>query len=171
MVVLVKRILDKRFRYKVIHHKCNCSPMSQFRVACIKRECWLLLVLFYYKPSDGASAQLNSGFLWVRCTQSYLIDCCTRATDTQRIRINRIIVLVHHINFLLSLSYFLYLSTSASGGTPRGRAEELPSDREYTRSVEAYAGIVYMKRRYPENAAVLQSMVQTCRRACRRRVQ
>ena len=39
----------------------------------VKRECWLLLVLFYYKPSDGASAQLNSGYLWVWCTQSYLM--------------------------------------------------------------------------------------------------
>ena len=62
------------------------------------------------------------------------------------------------LNFLLSLSYFLYLSTSGNGGTLRGRAEELPSDREYTRSVEACAGIVYMKRRYPERAAVLHSM-------------
>ena len=43
------------------------------------------------------------------------------------------------LNFLLSLSYFLYLSTSASGGKPRGRAQELPSDREYTGSLEACA--------------------------------
>ena len=49
------------------------------------------------------------------------------------------------LNFLLSLSYFLYLSTRASGGTPRERAEELTSDQEYTRYVEACAGIVYMK--------------------------
>ena len=43
------------------------------------------------------------------------------------------------LNFLLSLSYSLYLSTSASGGKPRGRAQELPSDREYTGSLEACA--------------------------------
>ena len=43
------------------------------------------------------------------------------------------------LNFLLSLSYSLYLSTSASGGKPRGRAQELPSDREYAGSLEACA--------------------------------
>ena len=43
------------------------------------------------------------------------------------------------LNFLLSLSYFIYLSTSASGGKPRGRAQELPSDQEYTGSLEACA--------------------------------
>ena len=64
------------------------------------------------------------------------------------------------LNFLLSLSYFLYLSTRASGGTPRERAEELTSDQEYTRYVEACARIVYMKRRYLERAAVLHSMVR-----------
>jgi len=43
------------------------------------------------------------------------------------------------LNFLLSLSCFLYLSTSASGGKPRGRAQELPSDQEYAGSLEACA--------------------------------
>ena len=33
-------------------------PNKQFA----KRECRLLLVLVYYEPSDGASAQLNSGY-------------------------------------------------------------------------------------------------------------
>jgi len=66
---------------------------------CQERVC-VVTCLVYYKPSDGASAQLNSGQLRVRCTQSYLIDYCTRSTDTQRIRINRIIVLVHHIPLL-----------------------------------------------------------------------
>ena len=43
------------------------------------------------------------------------------------------------LNFLLSLSYFLYLSTSASGGKPRGHAQELLSDQEYMGSLEACA--------------------------------
>ena len=43
------------------------------------------------------------------------------------------------LNFLLSLSYFLYLSTSASGGKPRCRVQELPSGRAYARSLEACA--------------------------------
>ena len=41
------------------------------------------------------------------------------------------------LNFLLSLSCFLYLSTSASGGQPRCSAQELTSNREYMVSLEA----------------------------------
>ena len=43
------------------------------------------------------------------------------------------------LNFLLSLSYFIYLFTSASGGKPRCRVQELPSGRAYARSLEACA--------------------------------
>ena len=43
------------------------------------------------------------------------------------------------LNFLLSLSYSIYLSTSASSGKPRDHVQELPSDQEYAASLEACA--------------------------------